>query len=426
MQNEALRAITGLSKTCPVDFLRLEANIEPLRDRLEKNDEITWDKFERLPENDSRKNLLTTIVPSRLKTRIGWRNATLNRMRDFELKRETTTTMIAPWKELECLTVEEVTLEKKKGEYSTEELRTKTMEKLNSIETTYRIFTDGSTDENQENGGAGIYIEDRNGLVISEESVPAGKLCSSYAGEAVAFLHALDWIRQLEVGTAHSENTTTTILVAVDSKSLTEALQMNNWKDPDPWLKRIKESLFDIKSTITLLWIPSHCGIDGNDKADELARKGSSENQDDVPVTHAIVKAKIKGRKWNLTHDRAKEMYRDRRHPKMDVEKMWPRKARRLYAKLRSGHTMELKHYRHKVDAEEDGLCDECEVEETLQHVLCECRSLDEARARNWEGIMDISMMVSEPEICRKILAHRFGALVVKKKKNEQEHPSQG
>ena len=43
VQNEALRSAAGLAKTCPVDFLRLETNVEPLADRYKKNDEILWD-----------------------------------------------------------------------------------------------------------------------------------------------------------------------------------------------------------------------------------------------------------------------------------------------------------------------------------------------------------------------------------------------
>ncbi len=51
--------------------------------------------------------------------------------------------------------------------------------------------------------------------------------------------------------------------------------------------------------------------------------------------------------------------------------------------------------------------------------MLCDCPMLEEARVRNWNGAVVISMMVDEPEICRKILAHRFTALS-QNKQNEQ------
>ena len=40
VQNEALRTASRLAKGCPLDFLRLETNVEPLGVRLQKNDEI--------------------------------------------------------------------------------------------------------------------------------------------------------------------------------------------------------------------------------------------------------------------------------------------------------------------------------------------------------------------------------------------------
>ena len=36
VQNDALRAIVGLTATCPRDFLHLEANVEPLKLRYAK------------------------------------------------------------------------------------------------------------------------------------------------------------------------------------------------------------------------------------------------------------------------------------------------------------------------------------------------------------------------------------------------------
>ena len=59
----------------------------------------------------------------------------------------------------------------------------------------------------------------------------------------------------------------------------------------------IKKMLAEIQSKFTILWIPSHCDIEGNERADELANRGRLKDQNEVPVTQAIVKAKIKARK---------------------------------------------------------------------------------------------------------------------------------
>ena len=33
-------------------------------------------------------------------------------------------------------------------------------------------------------------------------------------------------------------------------------------------------------------WIPSHYGIPGNEKAEQLAKEGAAEDQPDVPITY--------------------------------------------------------------------------------------------------------------------------------------------
>ncbi len=79
VQNEAMRSIGRLAKTCPVDLLRLETNIEPLATRMEKTDEIAWDKYKRLPQSDARRKLVDGDVPPRLLSRHGCRHKTKDR-----------------------------------------------------------------------------------------------------------------------------------------------------------------------------------------------------------------------------------------------------------------------------------------------------------------------------------------------------------
>ena len=82
-----------------------------------------------------------------------------------------------------------------------------------------------------------------------------------------------------------------------------------------------QEGSVQISNMVTLLWVPTHCDIPGNEKADELANQGSEMNQEGVPVTHAIVKAKIKASTWPINHQRAKQAYQNSREPKVRIEK---------------------------------------------------------------------------------------------------------
>ena len=124
-----------------------------------------------------------------------------------------------------------------------------TVAKIESLDKPIHIYTDGSTSGDQKNGGAGIYVETREGEKLHEESWPAGSLCSSYTGECVAFLRALEWIERVNEQD---------VLICTDSKSLQESLRSNSWKDTDIWLKKIKNLIKDLPTEITLLWLPSH------------------------------------------------------------------------------------------------------------------------------------------------------------------------
>ena len=229
IQNEALRSIAGLAKTCPIDFLHLETGIEPVAVRLAKNDEITWDRYERLPEDDARNQLIKKEHPTNLKTRFGFRDLTSKRLHHKDIVRETTTPPLEPWQTLPNLQFESVPLERKKEEYTKEELKAMTVAKIESLDKPIHIYTDGSTSGDQKNGGAGIYVETREGEKLHEESWPAGSLCSSYTGECVAFLRALEWIERVNEQD---------VLICTDSKSLQESLRSNSWKDTDIWLKK--------------------------------------------------------------------------------------------------------------------------------------------------------------------------------------------
>ena len=81
MQNDALRSVVGSAATCPVDFLHLEANIEPIGVRLDKKDLILRERYRRLPKTDPRNVLLEKQGQIRLKTRTGWRE--MNRRRSL-------------------------------------------------------------------------------------------------------------------------------------------------------------------------------------------------------------------------------------------------------------------------------------------------------------------------------------------------------
>ena len=217
---------------------------------------------------------------------------------------------LPPWRGTK-FKFDEVKLERSKEQYTVEELRKKADEKVADITSEVVIFTDGSTDAEQNNGGAGVFVQDKRTGVTERLSYPAGKICSSYGAEGVALLRALELLERRHISTA---------TICTDSLSLQKALANDNWKDAQNWLRKIKEKSYTLKTEVTILWLPSHCGCEGNEEADRLADEGTKLDQTKIPITFAIAKARVRKRKWEVTHERAKQVYGDRKKPKLELE----------------------------------------------------------------------------------------------------------
>jgi ribonuclease HI len=238
-------------------------------------------------------------------------------MTQFSVNRDTQTETISPMEKPE-LQIKRVILEKKKEEYKKEELGKLSEDMIKEIEPDYEIYTDGSTSENQVGGGAGIFIQNKQGDTVAEIAKPAGALASSYDTECVAMVEALKWIDTtsgLIDGPLTENHQQDHVAIFTDSFSLVQALESNNWRDHHEWLARIKRRLIDSPKRITVCWIPSHCDTHGNEQADRLANMGTKMDQEQAPVTFSIIKAKIRAKKWTITHKRAKKTYGEKRFP---------------------------------------------------------------------------------------------------------------
>ena len=417
VQNECLRVMTRMAVGSPNDFRRVEAEIEPLSHRIQKNCIVLWEKYIRLSETDQR-NVLTKLPDTiRLKTRKGWRNFTSSLIRK-DINRDTPITTTNPMMKIRA-EMTEVVLEKKKEEYRKSELTMMTEVKIAEINADVELYTDGSTSGVQVNGGAGIFVQDSSGNVLLEKAMAAGSLCSSYDGECVAMIEAISWVQN-----HHPNNNNPKLKYAIftDSFSLIQAIKTNSWKDEHEWMRKIKQLLDENTADLTLCWIPSHVETYGNDKADKLAELGTGRDQADAPVTFNIAKAKIKSRKWEITHPRAKETFLSMRKTK-EIESSWPPRVKRLFARLRSGHAKELRSYRHRVGLDSQPFCIHCTADapETIEHVLCHCDTLDASRLNLWPEEFKIDMLGSHPEVCRKLLVKRFTGLQIEKKMEEDQ-----
>ena len=107
--------------------------------------------------------------------------------------------------------------------------------------------------------------------------------------------------------------------------------------------------------------------------------------------------------KWTPQHSRARATYQERRNPKSEVERTWPRQVRTLFARLRTGHSKELRQYRYMIEKDDEPTCQECDDdEETIEHILCHCPALERIRRLIFEEPPTMAQMTKQPEMCRK------------------------
>src|SRR5271170_5875753 len=200
------------------------------------------------------------------------------------------------------------------------------------------------------------------------------------------------------------------LVIMTDSKGAwTQVLSGKGHKNSN---QEVRENIYcearkivDRGGSVKVGWIPSHCGIEGNDRADKLAAKGALEMRGaeivQTPPTKKEVALWAKDRavkEWQKRWDRDRlGRYRWRVDPELGVRKKKLKLTRRedvLWNRLRLG-TARLAQWRKTVLREGDGMCDGCRrsdgvgvVGETLRHCLLRCPAWDAQRERMWNRLL--------------------------------------
>src|SRR6218665_2590930 len=135
------------------------------------------------------------------------------------------------------------------------------------------------------------------------------------------------------------------------------------------------------KSSPTIVWIPDHLGIQGNETPDDLCKRALHHDAVDIPTTLEYREARTIYRdfflrKWQAewatsdtgSHHRALE-------PTISLARKFGDPNRRTEVainRLRLGHSC-LNHQLHLWGRHASGNCDGCGVPETIRHFLLEC-----------------------------------------------------
>lgn len=245
------------------------------------------------------------------------------------------------------------------------------------------IYTDGS--KMDIGTGAGFYSE----ALQKQESFRLPEACSVFQAEVLAIEKAA-----LSIKDSHIPPSDITIFV--DSQAALKSIGSNTIKSKA--VRKCRDSLITIRHhKVKLCWVPGHSNVEGNEKADELARRGSalSISEADTSILPPI------GRLYNIIDNiierEANASWLSREDCAIS-RALWPElnkmKTKTLLALDRSsirtltgvitGHCA-IGVMLRKWNAESSDLCRSCgdeEEVESIQHLLCRCPALQERRLR--------------------------------------------
>lgn len=228
--------------------------------------------------------------------------------------------------------------------------------------------------------------------VTTSDSVISRRLLSTHCSVHTAELYGI--LTALRTITGPNQT------VAVCSDSLSSINSIENMYTQNPLVQEIHEichRLADIGVSITLVWVPSHVGINGNERADQAAKEALTSNliAEEIQL-HNDLKNLLRRTittKWQNLWQQSNAKLRTIQ-PSVPAGKL-PHLNRRDMAvirRLRIGHTRATHGYLMALN--DPPTCAHCNSRLTVEHILTECPQYSESR-RNHSIQADLKMALS-------------------------------
>lgn len=404
VQNTGARLATGAFRTSPTESILSEANILPLEYRRKK---LCLNYA--LHTMSTPNNYASSIVlqaeeyssfyahkksyPKPLSVRIrGYLNELGVTLQPVTPRKNF---KIAPWT-IETPTITEIDIQKHNSNPAA--LRASFYAQISNYSEYKHIYTDAA--KISKATGCAVMAENDELLFKLPDHV------SVFTSEAFAILKALEYVDQ------HSLNKT-----VIFSDSLSTLTAIKNKATNNDMIRNIIEKYNDIiinnnNATIILNWVPSHIGIEANEKVDGLAKRAALSKQPTfaihVPMScQESKKLYIKAiynrweRQWQDVKAQKPHWLRNsifERSPALSFE----RKDQVIINRLRIGHT-NISHL-HLITKTERGECDVCYTELSVKHILIDCPKYDISRLK-FKMIADLEKCLNSVKSCINTLA---------------------
>ena len=189
-------------------------------------------------------------------------------------------------------------------------------------------------------------------------------------------------------------------IIFCDSLSSLQALDGNNCDHP--FIQDILKLFNDccsVNKTVVLAWVPSHVGIKGNEKADELAKQALNFNVLDLKVPYTDLKVNVNSvfkQKWQTHWNACPDNKLFQINPTVGDFYVWTDLSRReetVITRARIGHTYFTHSYLLK--GEDMPWCIPCHCPDTVKHILLDCIDLRDTRIKYYRNINNLKDLLN-------------------------------
>ena len=402
LHNRACRVVSGCLSSTPLPSLYAESGLPPLFLNFRLSALSFYERALRLPPSFPISGVAKAKPRQRLKRTTSWRSfcATHSAL-DPSLTRSDLCLVapFPPWRSFSRLTFAcDLDLPCSASYPPLLKARIFDMSLANLPPADIDIWTDGSVSGPSGRGGAGVITSCKKCLTSCSLSFAAGVHCSSFRSELIAIQEALWWVvghrRSCQVSRVHL---------------FSDSLSSISFLSPGPTvlLEDVPHSIWSAVLALDLTgigvhfqWTPAHCGVLGNEMADDLAKNGAALKQDGIPISYSSSLCLIKSRFFKTWWDHLPSPLLACRFPKIDKsERLLPRSVRCELSRLRSnGHSLLLSSYLHRIGRSPSSSCPECGYHnQDVVHLLLHCPNLDLLRFRIFGQSPSLSDLWSRP-----------------------------
>jgi ribonuclease HI len=377
IQNSALRLIGGFTKSTPIHAMEAITSIQNPEQRREwtAKKETTRNIFYNNPLGQQLKEVMNEQHDREVKYSYIEKIAQntkhiLEALDDEESKQHSGTGKLEIQTAIRGIAQPKIN-------YDKQTLKLATISEINTIQADHTYYTDGSIMNGQV--GYGVYCKETN----IEKHYKIDKNVAIYAAELTAIETAAELI---------SRTTISKVLILTDSLTACHILKKTQQGDKtNKQAKRIINTTKKTNKNIIIKWIPAHVGIDGNERADELAKSGTTSGELSnyklqLRDAYTILERENQQRWREAFTTKSEEKGKDyfsivnqlEETPWYNNIKLTSR-ATRTINRVLTNHAY-TPSWLARMKVQEKGKCEQCNVEDDVHHILYKCPRFDQHR----------------------------------------------